>query len=196
MFTGIVTDVGKIHAIDCSSDGVRLSIATAYDVDSIELGASVACAGVCLTVVETSAGVFSVDASNETLARTTLGGWRIGTGVNLERALKVGDELGGHLVSGHVDGVGAVAAVEQDGASFRYVFQAPTQLTKFVAEKGSIAIDGVSLTVNGTSGDRFEVNIIPFTRNQTTFGSLQPGAQVNIEVDMLARYVARLMEGS
>ena len=182
-----------MHAGD---GGTRVGVDTAYDTSDIALGSSIACAGVCLTVVDTGRGWFAVEASNETLARTTLSDWVKGGPINLERALRVGDELGGHIVSGHVDGVATVAAVEADGDSLRYVFQVEDALARFIAEKGSVTIDGVSLTVNGTSGDRFDVNIIPFTHDHTTFGGLDAGARANVEIDMLARYVARLQERS
>ena len=195
MFTGIITDVGRVGSIEHVDGGdTRIAVATGYDTSDIALGASIACSGVCLTVVETGRGWFAVEASNETLTRTTLGDWTKGSSVNLERALRVGDELGGHIVSGHVDGTAVVAAVEPDGASLRYVFQVDAMLAKFIAEKGSVAVDGVSLTVNGTSGDRFDVNIIPFTHDRTAFKELDIGARANVEIDMLARYVARLRE--
>jgi riboflavin synthase len=204
MFTGIVTDVGRVVAV--SPGGVtRFEIATAYDLATIELGASIAHSGCCLTVVEKGDGRYAVEASAETLDKTTLGNWTVGTEVNLERSLKMGDELGGHLVSGHVDGVATVVQSWADGDSTRFVFEAPGAFAGFVARKGAIALDGVSLTVNevetangGETGEggavRFGVNIIPHTRQWTTFRTSRPGHRVNFEIDMLARYVARLAQ--
>lgn len=198
MFTGIVTDIGEIRSVERSGD-TRLEIACDYDTASIDIGASIACSGACLTVVETGRdaagrGWFAVEASRETLDCTTLGTWKEGTKINLERALKVGDELGGHIVSGHVDGVGEVVARESEGDSERFVFRLPSDLARFVAEKGSITLDGTSLTVNRVDGDTFGVNIIPHTQEVTTWGAARPGQKVNVEIDMLARYVARLVE--
>jgi riboflavin synthase len=164
------------------------------DTASIALGASIACSGCCLTAVELHADRFAVDASAETLACTTLGTWKVGTRVNLERSLKVGDELGGHIVSGHVDGVGKALSKTPENGSIRWRFQVPAELARFIAAKGSVAIDGTSLTVNDVQGDTFGVNIIPHTASVTRFGTLAPGDAVNIEIDMLARYVARLAE--
>jgi len=174
---------------------MRLVIAAPWpDVSSISLGASIACSGCCLTVVETGADSFSVDVSAETLSKTSLGRWRPGTRVNLERALRMGDELGGHFLSGHVDGVGeAISAVPENGST-RWRFRVPDGLQKFIAPKGSVAVEGVSLTVNEVNGREFGVNIIPHTAAVTGFGTMRPGAPVNIEIDMLARYVARLAE--
>jgi riboflavin synthase len=197
MFTGIIGDVGEVVAVSPRGAGVRARIACRYDVETIALGASIACAGPCLTVVETGrrdgVGTFDVEASSETLARTTLGKWRPGTRVNLERALKVGDELGGHIVTGHVDGVGKVVTVEPAGRSTRLVVAVPAELSRYIAAKGSVAVDGVSLTVNAVAGDEFEVNIIPHTQNVTVIGGYARGTAVNIEVDMLARYLERLV---
>jgi len=193
MFTGIVTDVGRVASVADRGDR-RFVLTTAFDTGAIDIGASISCSGCCLTVVEKSAGRFAVDASGETLSVTTLGDWREGTEVNLERALRLGDELGGHLVSGHVDGVGRVVSIREEGASRRIVFDAPAELARYIASKGSIAVDGVSLTVNEVDGRRFGVNIIPHTWTQTTFRHLAEGSRVNIEIDLLARYVARLME--
>ena len=193
MFTGIITDIGTVRAIVPGGD-TRFEIATGYDTASLALGASVACSGPCLTVVETGPDWFAVQASAETLARTTLGGWRPGSRVNLERALRFGDELGGHLVSGHVDGVGEAVQATPDNGSVRWRIRVPPSLARFIARKGSVAVDGVSLTVNDVNGDTFGVNIIPHTAGVTSFGFLRPGDPVNIEVDMLARYVARLGE--
>ncbi len=191
MFTGIITDVGRVRAVKRQGD-TRFTVETAFDMETVPIGASIANNGVCLTVVEKGPGWFAVQASAETLSKTTLGGWDEGTRVNLERALKVGDELGGHIVSGHVDGVASVVDVRPDGESKRYTFEAPATLAKYIASKGSVALDGVSLTVNEVDGARFGVNIIPHTQDATTFGTLKAGDRVNLEIDMLARYVARL----
>jgi riboflavin synthase len=193
MFTGIVTDVGRVASVADRGDR-RFVLSTSFDTAKIDIGASISCSGCCLTVVEKEAGRFAVDASGETLSVTTLGDWKEGTEVNLERALRLGDELGGHLVSGHVDGVGTVVSVREEGASHRLVFEAPQALARFIASKGSIAVDGVSLTVNEVDGSRFGVNIIPHTWTQTTFRRLGAGSRVNLEIDLLARYVARLRE--
>lgn len=193
MFTGIITDVGRVRGIAHAGD-TRFEITTAYDMKTVEIGASIANSGVCLTVIETGPDWYAVQASGETLSKTTLGGWQIGSRVNLERALKVGDELGGHIVSGHVDGVGEVVSVRDDGESKRFVFRVPASLKNFMATKGSVAIDGVSLTVNEVEGDTFGVNIIPHTQQVTLFGEYRVGTRVNVEIDMLARYVARLIE--
>jgi riboflavin synthase len=192
MFTGIVTDVGRVRSIAKRGD-TRIEIETAYDTHDIELGASIACSGPCLTVVEKGAGWFAVEASAETLARTTVGGWQPGTRVNLERALRVGDELGGHIVSGHVDGVARILDTRPEGDSVRFEFEAPAALKRFIAPKGSVALDGVSLTVNAVEDARFGVNVISHTRACTTFGDRKPGDPVNVEIDMLARYVGRLL---
>lgn len=193
MFTGIVTDIGTVIAREQRGD-TRFRLRTGFDTASIAIGASIACAGVCLTAVQKGPDWFAVDVSAETLSRTTLGGWREGTRVNLERSLKVGDELGGHIVSGHVDGVGEVAETRAEGDSLRVTFQAPDAIAGFIAEKGSICVDGASLTVNEVKGSRFGVNLIPHTREVTTLGGLRAGAKVNLEIDVLARYVARLRE--
>lgn len=193
MFTGIVTDVGEVRKIEKTGD-TRIEIDTRYDTHEIELGASIACSGPCLTVVEKGANWFAVEASAETLSRTTLQDWKVGTRVNLERALCVGDELGGHIVSGHVDGVARILETRQEGDSIRFDFEAPEGLKSFIAEKGSIALDGVSLTVNAVDDARFGVNIISHTRAHTTFGERAKGDRVNLEIDMLARYVGRLLE--
>ncbi|MBX5455058.1 MAG: riboflavin synthase [Acidobacteriia bacterium] len=197
MFTGIITALGTVREIipPAAGQDMRLVIAAPWpDTAAIPLGASIACSGCCLTVIEVGSDWFAVQASAETLARTTLGRWKAGTRVNLERALKLGDELGGHLVSGHVDGTGEALAAERDRQSTRWRFRAPQALARFIAEKGSIAVDGVSLTVNAVEGAEFGVTIIPHTEAVTTFGLLQPGDAVNLEIDMLARYVARLAE--
>lgn len=206
MFTGIVTDVGRVRAVERRGD-TRFVIETAYDADSVAIGASIACSGCCLTVVEKGRSKgrnwFAVDASAETLGHTTLGRWKEGTRVNLERALKAGDELGGHIVSGHVDGVGEIVDMRAEGDSMRFTFEAPEAFGRFVAPKGSVTIDGTSLTVNevediragaNASRVRFGVNIIPHTRAVTTWGEARTGDAVNLEIDMLARYVARLAE--
>ena len=194
MFTGIITDIGRVRAVRQTERDRRYEIETVFDTDSIDLGASIACAGCCLTVVETGPGWFAVEVSAETLDRTGLGGWTEGHPVNLERALKAGDELGGHIVSGHVDGLGQVLSVTPEGGSLRIGFSAPSTLMRLIAEKGSICVDGVSLTVNAVSADAFEVNVIPHTLEATTLGRLQPGDRVNLEIDMLARYLARWQE--
>ncbi|GAB4385590.1 riboflavin synthase [Albidovulum sp.] len=196
MFTGIITDVGEIVGLERRGD-LRARIATAYDVATIDIGASIACDGCCLTVVatgETPRGWFAVDVSAESLARTTIGDWQIGRRVNLERALRVGDELGGHIVSGHVDGVAEIVAMRAEGDSTRYTFRAPAALAGFIAPKGSVALNGTSLTVNEVEGAEFGVNIIPHTREVTTWGAARVGDRVNLEIDTLARYVARLAE--
>jgi riboflavin synthase len=193
MFTGIITDVGTVRGIARDGD-TRFEIRTGYDMATVDIGASIACSGVCLTVIETGADWFAVQASGETLDKTTLSGWTVGARMYLERALKVGDELGGHIVSGHVDGVGEVVSIRDDGESKRFVFRVPAALKAFMAPKGSVAVDGVSLTVNEVEGDTFGVNIIPHTQQVTLFGDYAPGSKVNLEIDMLARYVARLLE--
>jgi riboflavin synthase len=192
MFTGIVTDLGRVRAVLPGGD-TGYKIETHYDTSTIAIGASVACSGVCLTTIELGQGWFRVQASAETRARSTLGNWRVGTPVNLERSLKLGDELGGHMVAGHVDGVGRLLSLHEEGESIRVVFAAPAALASGIAPKGSIAVDGVSLTVNEVTGARFGVNIIPHTRAVTSLGSLKVGDPVNLELDLIARYVARLM---
>ena len=192
MFTGIITDVGKVSAVERHGDA-HVTVATGYDTAAIAIGASIACSGVCLTVVEKGDGWFAVDASAETLSRTTLGTWREGTRVNLERALTASSELGGHLVSGHIDGTVEVLSREPSGDSLILAFALPEWLAPYVAAKGSIALDGVSLTVNDVDGETFTVNVIPHTRTATTFGPLAPGDRVNVEIDMLARYVRRAL---
>jgi len=200
MFTGIVTALGTVREVQPIGGGhdLRLVIGTAPGFlagpTPAVPGASIACSGVCLTVVHLAADAFAVDCSAETLARTTLGGWKPGKRVNLERALRVGDELGGHLVAGHVDGVGEVVSATPENASVRWRFRVPAPIAPYIAPKGSVAIEGVSLTVNEVDGEVFGVNIIPHTAAVTTFGTLQPGDRVNIEADMMARYVARLRE--
>ncbi len=192
MFTGIISDLGSVRAIRRGGD-TRFEFNTGYATGDLAIGASVACSGACLTVTEKGPGWFAVDASAETLEKTTLGDWREGTPVNFERALKLADELGGHLVSGHVDGVAQIAGRRADGDSLRYEFEAPADLMALIAPKGSVALDGVSLTVNEVAGNRFGVNIIPHTQQATTFGGSQTGDRVNLEIDLLARYVARIL---
>lgn len=195
MFTGIITDIGSIVALDKADGGdTLLAIQTRYDTGSIALGASIACSGICLTVTKLEADRFYAQASQETLDCTTLGNWQIGRKINLERALKLGDELGGHLVSGHVDAVGRLTHLTPEDESVRLTFTAPDALLPFIAAKGSIVIDGVSLTVNHTQDAQFGINIVPHTQQETTLGTLQVGDAVNIEIDMLARYVARLQQ--
>lgn len=197
MFTGIVTDVGRVKSVEKTGD-TRFVIETSYDPDSIEIGASIACGGACLTVIEKGRqdgkGWFAVDASAETLGCTSLGAWKSGTKINLERSLRVGDEIGGHIVSGHVDGVGRIQSMTPEGDSMRYVFEVPEVLMKHIASKGSITVEGVSLTVNEVEGNTFGVNLIPHTRSVTSFGAAKTGDAVNLEIDVLARYVARLQE--
>lgn len=193
MFTGIITDVGTIAKVERRGD-TRFTISTSYDTQGIDIGASIACHGCCLTVVEKQPGSFSVDVSAESLSKTTLGEWKEGTRINLERALKMGDEMGGHVVSGHVDGVARIISITPEGDSRRFIFEAPRELARFIAPKGSVTLDGTSLTVNEVLGAKFGVNIIPHTQAVTTWGASKAGDAVNIEIDMLARYVARLAE--
>ena len=192
MFTGIITDVGRVLAIEPDGDP-RYRIETRYDTSGIALGASIAHSGVCLTVTGTGLGWFDVQVSAETLGLTTVKHWRVGSRINLETALKVGDELGGHIVSGHVDGVGRIVARTPENESVRFTIEVPPALERLIARKGSVAIDGVSLTVNEVDEVRFGVNVIPHTQQWTTFGEASVGQEVNLEVDMLARYVARLL---
>ncbi|MDX1710325.1 MAG: riboflavin synthase [Rhodovibrionaceae bacterium] len=194
MFTGLVSDLGRVRKVVEGDGDRRFVLETGYDLDEVAEGASIACSGCCLTVVAKGADWFAVDVSAETLSRTTLGGWREGTAVNLERSLRLGEDLGGHLVSGHVDGVARILDRRRDGGSLRFAIESPPELCKFIASKGSIAIDGVSLTVNEVDGASFGVNIIPHTAEVTTFGERQAGDPVNLEIDMLARYVQRLLE--
>lgn len=191
MFTGLIMDVGTLRSADGDRD-LRFVIGTAFDMEKVDIGASIACSGACLTVVEKGYDWFSVDVSAETLACTTLGSWAQGRRINLEPSLRLGAELGGHLVQGHVDGVAQVVGRRPDGDSLRFEFEAPAAFSRYIARKGSVALDGVSLTVNDVDGNRFGVNIIPHTAEQTTFGTLRTGDNVNLEVDLLARYVARL----
>ena len=198
MFTGIVTDKGEILELVQEGD-LTIRIGTAYDVEGIDIGASIACNGVCLTVVNLGATLrnwFEVQVSAESVSKTNIGDWSVGDPVNLERALKVGDEIGGHIVSGHVDGVATVTEVRDEGDSTRVTFEAPADLSKFIAPKGSVALNGTSLTVNEVDGASFGVNFIPHTKEVTTWGLVKVGDRINLEVDTLARYVARLAEAS
>ncbi|GHC09556.1 riboflavin synthase subunit alpha [Gemmobacter nanjingensis] len=196
MFTGIVTDIGKVLELEQKGD-LRARIGTSYDVAGIDLGASIACNGVCLTVIALGRAPqnwFDVQISAESVSKTNIGGWAEGTRLNLERALKVGDELGGHIVSGHVDGVAEVVAIRPEGDSLRVTFRAPEALAKFIAPKGSVALNGTSLTVNEVEGCDFGINFIPHTQAVTTWNEVAVGQKVNLEVDTMARYVARLRE--
>lgn len=194
MFTGIITDIGRVRAVAHTARDRRYEIETAWDTSGIDLGASISHSGVCLTVVEKGPGWFAVEVSGETLSKTTLGAWTAGTKINLERATRAGDELGGHIVSGHVDGLGSVVEIMTDGGSHRISIEVPEPLHRFIAAKGSITVDGVSLTVNSVDGRRFGLNIIPHTWEATTLGELKVGDAVNVEIDMLARYLARWQE--
>ncbi len=198
MFTGIVSDVGRIVRVNDHNDVRRLAVASSYDADSIDIGASITCAGICLTVVAKvpdgkGGSIFDVEAAPETLAVTSVQDWTLGTRINLERSLRLGDELGGHMVSGHVDGLATIAAREDFGETTRFTFEAPHALSRFIAPKGSVALDGTSLTVNGVAGDRFDCLLIPHTLKVTTWGERKAGDRVNIEVDTIARYVARMV---
>ncbi|MNK09659.1 Riboflavin synthase [compost metagenome] len=194
MFTGIVTDIGRVRSVRHTDRDRRYEIETVWDTATIDLGASISHAGCCLTVTEKGKGWFAVEVSGETLSKTKLGDWTENTRVNLERAAKLGDELGGHIVSGHVDGLGEVISITPEGGSHRIVVEAPAPLHRFIAPKGSITVDGVSLTVNGVQERRFDLNIIPHTWDATTLGGLKVGDKVNLEIDMLARYLARWQE--
>jgi riboflavin synthase len=194
MFTGIVTDVGRVKSVRETNRDRRFEIETGFDLSTLDIGASVSHAGCCLTVVEKGADWFAVEVSGETLGLTTLDNWTEGRRINLERAAKVGDELGGHIVSGHVDGIGEVISVESEGGSHRVRIRVPKPLHRFIAPKGSITVEGVSLTVNEVEDDVFGVNLIPHTWEVTTLGELKPGSPVNLEIDMLARYLARFQE--
>lgn len=200
MFTGIISDIGEVLVVETRGD-TRITIACSYEPETIAIGASIACSGVCLTAIETGRtsagrGFFVVEASAETLNRTTLAAWRPGTRVNLERPLKLGDELGGHIVSGHVDGLAEIVSIMPEGDSRRFHFQVPPEMARFIAPKGSVALDGISLTVNEVENLAFGVNVIPHTLAVTSWNEAEPGQSVNVEVDMLARYVARLREFS
>ena len=191
MFTGIITDIGTIRAVEQRGD-MRARLETRYDMASVDMGASIACDGCCLTVVDKGEGWFDVDVSAESVSKTNLSRWNTGARVNLERSLRVGDELGGHIVSGHVDGIAQIVAIRDEGDSTRVTFELPQELAKFVAPKGSIALNGTSLTVNEVEGTRFGINFIPHTKAVTTWGNAEIGEKVNLEIDTLARYVARL----
>ena len=193
MFTGIITDIGRVAALERRGD-LRARIITGYDTDTIDIGASIACDGVCLTVIALGRDWFEVDISAETLDKTNLGAWDGGRAINLERALKVGDELGGHIVSGHVDGLAEVIALREEGDSTRLTLRAPDPLAGFIAPKGSVALNGTSLTVNEVAGAEFGVNLIPHTKDVTNWGAVRQGDRINLEIDTLARYVARLRE--
>ncbi len=193
MFTGIINDVGEVRAIRRNGD-TCFEFTTHYDTDGIDIGASICCSGVCMTVIEKGKDWFSVSASGETMSKTTLTNWKKGTAVNFERALKAGDELGGHIVSGHVDGTARIKSISREGDSLKFIFESPDSLSRFIAAKGSVSLDGVSLTVNDVEANCFSVNIIPHTAKSTTFGTLSENNSVNMEIDMLARYVARLLE--
>lgn len=194
MFTGIITDVGRITAVDELEVGRRLTLATAFDTETIAIGASIACSGPCLTVVEKGPGSFAVDVSGETMDRTTVGEWTVGTRVNLERALRAADELGGHIVLGHVDGIGTVERIAPDGDNRRVSIRVPDGLARYIASKGSVTVDGISLTVNEVEGTLFGVNIIPHTWDHTALADRTEGSRVNLEIDVIARYVARLLQ--
>ena len=193
MFTGIITDIGRVRALEQKGD-TRIEIITQFDTDSIAIGSSICCSGACMTVIERHDNWFAIEASTETLSRTILGFWKINTPVNLERSLKVGDEMGGHVVSGHVDGTAKVIDIFEEGDSLRVKFKTNDTYNKFIAPKGSVTINGVSLTVNEVDKMTFGVNLISHTQIETTLGNLSTGEVVNVEIDMLARYVARLME--
>ena len=194
MFTGLIMDVGRVRARSGGAEGVRFEFETKLPMDGVAAGVSIACSGACLTVVDVGENWFAADVSAESLSLTTLDSWQEDTRVNLERALKLGEELGGHMVSGHVDGVARITDRRPDGDSLRFTVKPPESLARFIAPKGSVTLDGVSLTVNQVGDAGFGVNIIPHTAEKTTFGALRPGDEVNLEIDMLARYVARLMD--
>lgn len=194
MFTGIIHHIGIVAAVDTTGGDARFWIKSDLDLTAVAIGASIAHAGCCLTLVEKEGDRYAVDVSRESLSVTTLGDWAEGTRVNLETSLKLGDELGGHIVSGHVDGVATLVTIEPEGDSHRLTIEAPDHLAKFIAPKGSVALDGISLTVNAVEGNRFQINIIPHTWAVTTLGGMSEGARLNIEIDLMARYAARLME--
>jgi riboflavin synthase len=195
MFTGIITDIGELRELEQRGD-LRARVATSYDTDGIDIGASIACNGVCLTVIELGSDWFDVEISAETVSKTNLDQWAAGLRVNLERALKVGDELGGHIVSGHVDGVAEIIAMQDEGDSTRVTLRAPKELARFIAPKGSVALNGTSLTVNEVDNCDFGINFIPHTKEATIWGEAKVGQRINLEIDTLARYVARLAEMS
>jgi len=199
MFTGIITDIGRVAAIEKRGDTL-FTLSTGYDVSTVDLGASIACSGICLTVVDkgadqTGQNWFAVEVSAESMDTGNIGGWQVGGPVNLERSLRLGDEMGGHIVSGHVDGVAEILSIVEDGDSLRFTFKVSDKIKKFIAPKGSVALNGVSLTVNEVDDDTFGVNIISHTQAHTTFGEAKAGDKVNLEIDVLARYVSRLTEG-
>ena len=195
MVTGIITDIGRVEAVEMRGD-MRARIGCGYDMAGVDIGASIACDGICLTVIAKGESWFDVDISAETLSKTNIGaaGWPVGKRLNLERALRVGDELGGHIVSGHVDGVAPIVAARREGDSLRLTFEAPAALARFIAPKGSVALNGTSLTVNEVEGRRFGINLIPHTQQVTTWGAAAEGDTANLEIDTMARYVARLAE--
>lgn len=192
MFTGIITDIATVRAIKKTGD-TRFEFTTSFDTSKIVLGASIACNGACMTVIETGDDWFAIEASAESLSRTTLGDLAVGSKVNLEQATRVGDELGGHIVSGHVDGVATLTKRVPEGDSLRLTFEVPEAFAKYIASKGSVTLEGVSLTVNEVDGNTFGINLIPHTQTETTLGSKQPGDRINFEIDMLARYLARML---
>ncbi|MDG4719660.1 MULTISPECIES: riboflavin synthase [Thalassospira] len=192
MFTGIITDIATVRAIEKTGD-TRFEFTTSFDTSKIVLGASIACNGACMTVIETGTDWFAIEASAESLDRTTLGDLSVGAKVNLEQATRVGDELGGHIVSGHVDGVATLTKRIPEGDSLRLTFEVPEAFAKYIASKGSVTLEGVSLTVNEVDGNSFGINLIPHTQTHTTLGAKQPGDRINFEIDMLARYVARML---
>lgn len=194
MFTGIVTDIGEVIEVRDFAEGKGFTVRTAYDVPTIDIGASIAHAGVCLTVTEKGEGTYTVEAWEEALRLTTAGRWQVGSKLNLERALKIGDELGGHIVSGHVDGRAKVLAVEAEGDATRFTLEAPSELARFIAPKGSVCLDGTSLTVNRVDGNAFDVLLIRHSLSVTTWGQVKAGDEVNLEIDTMARYAARLAE--
>lgn len=194
MFTGLTTDLGRVRSVAKTKGGLRLEIETSYDIGAIDRGASIGCSGACLTVADKGDGWLAFDVSAETLDKTNISGWQAGDGLNLEKPLRVGDELGGHIVAGHVDGTGEITALDDVGDSKKLSVRLPAALMPFVSVKGSIAVDGVSLTVNEVGADAFSVNLVPHTIAVTSFRDAEPGQRVNIEVDLLARYLARLLE--
>ena len=193
MFTGIVTDLGRVKKIEKAGD-TRFEFETSYDMNTVDIGASIACNGACMTVIEKGEGWFAITASGESVNTTTMGSWEVGSEVNFERACKVGDELGGHIVSGHVDGVAEIVSIVEEGDSHRFKFKSPQNLKNFIAPKGSVTLNGISLTVNEVEDDVFGINVIPHTMEVTNLGTAKTGDMVNLEIDMLARYVARLLE--
>lgn len=193
MFTGIITDIGIVESVQRNDQDARFNIKTSFDLDQFDIGASIACAGCCLTVVDKGADWFSVDVSAESLSKTGIGSWEEGSEMNLESSLKFGDELGGHLVSGHIDGQAVLEDLWQEGESHRMKIRVPENFAPFIASKGSVALDGVSLTINEVEGSVFGVNIIPHTWQKTTFHNLKQGNKLNLEIDLLARYVARIL---